>query len=143
MTLLQPTKLRLAVIAAIGLGSVAPVAPAFAQSESAGGAGLASTALADGKALTAIELLQTELKESPQDPAILINLGIAYAQTGSEAEARTHFEAALTSRQVIELDTANGRTTDSRRLARQAISMLDRGEFRPSARQTDQLSLRQ
>ncbi|KEO90188.1 hypothetical protein EH31_08845 [Erythrobacter longus] len=143
MTLLQPTKLRLALIAAIGLGSVVPVAPAFAQSDNVGGEGLASAALVDGNASTAIELLQSELKEAPQDPAILINLGIAYAQTGNEAEARSHFEAALTSRQVIELDTANGRTTDSRRLARQAISMLDRGEFRPLARQTDQLTLRQ
>lgn len=143
MTLLRPTKLRLAIIAAIGLGAVAPAGAAFAQNGSAGGEGLASAALVDGNALTAIELLQSELKASPQDPAILINLGIAYAQTGDEAEARTHFEAALTSRQVIELDTANGRTTDSRRLARQAISMLDRGEFRPLARQTDQLTLRQ
>ena len=88
-------------------------------------------------------MLKAELEEHPGDPALLINLGIAYAQNGSTAEARKSFEAALASREVVELETANGTATDSRRLARRALAMLSRGEFRPSGAGSDRLTLNQ
>ena len=72
----------------------------------------------------------------------LINLGIAYAQRGDDAKARAAFEAALTCHEVVDLDTADGSTTDSRRLARRAIRMLERGEFRPATLRTEQLTYR-
>jgi len=82
------------------------------------------------------------LKAYPNDPALRINLGIAHAQAGNETEAREQFEAAIASREVLELDTADGRTTNSRRLARQAMAMLKRGEFRPASAPGEQLTLR-
>ena len=136
MALSNMTKFGIAAL--MGL-SMAGAAPAFAQKEANEDAWLASASLADGEAVKAIGMLEAQLKQSPGDPALLINLGIAHAQTGNEAEAREQFDAALASRDVIELDTADGRTTNSRRLARQAIAMLERGEFRPAA---DQLTLR-
>jgi hypothetical protein len=36
---------------------------------------------------------------------------------------------------VVELDTADGSATDSRRLARKALKMLERGEFRSRSEQ--------
>ncbi|MBU7581109.1 MAG: tetratricopeptide repeat protein, partial [Porphyrobacter sp.] len=79
---------------------------------------------------------------NPHDAAVLINLGIAYAQAGHDAKARAAFEQALACHEVIELDTADGSATDSRRLARKAIKMLERGEFRPAAARAGQLTYR-
>lgn len=138
MALSQKTRIGFIGMVAFGLSLMAP---AYAQQIEASDEGLASETLADGQSLRAISMLEAELAQHPGDPALLINLGIAHAQRGNDAEARTSFEAALASRNVIELETADGRTTDSRRLARQAIAMLDRGEFRPVG-QTDQFSLR-
>lgn len=63
------------------------------------------------------------------DPARLINHGIALARTGNYDAARAEFEAAAGARNSIELETADGEWIDSRRLARKALAMLDRGEF--------------
>ncbi|MEM1051115.1 MAG: hypothetical protein AAGI28_03380, partial [Pseudomonadota bacterium] len=124
----QTNKIRvgLAVCMALGIGLPAHASTQQTQTHDPG---LAVAALADGKSLAAISQLEVELKQDPSDPALLINLGIAYAQSGDEIAAHAHFEAALRSRQVIDLDTANGRTTDSRKLARVALAMLARGEF--------------
>lgn len=104
-------------------------------------AGLAAESIVEGKTLHAIAILEAELEKHPGDPALLINLGIAQAQDGDDAAARANFEAALASREVVELATADGRATDSRRLARRALAMLDRGAFRAQTR-NDQISLR-
>jgi Tfp pilus assembly protein PilF len=86
--------------------------------------------------------LQRASAANPHDAAVLINLGIAYAQAGDDAKARAAFEQALACHEVIELDTADGTATDSRRLARKAIRMLDRGEFRPANARGNQLTYR-
>ncbi|MEM7701821.1 MAG: hypothetical protein AAF251_07780 [Pseudomonadota bacterium] len=90
---------------------------------------LASDHLAKGQAFTAIAALEKEIEAAPQDPALLINLGIAHAQAGDVANARVMFDRALVSSEPIELETADGEVIDSRRLARKAIRMLERGEF--------------
>lgn len=90
---------------------------------------LSSETLAQGKANKAIQSLERKVEAEPHDPALLINLGIAHAQAGSTVLARTMFERALVSPEPIELETADGKTTDSRRLARRAMRMLERGEF--------------
>lgn len=113
----------------------APVATLAAPPE------LAAQPLAAGKADQALATLQKASAADPHDAAVLINLGIAYAQAGDDMKARAAFEQALACHEVIELDTADGTSTDSRRLARKAIKMLQRGEFRPSAR-SGQLTLR-
>lgn len=139
ITMSKITKTGLVAVAGLGLGLAAP---SYAQTTQPSAEGLASASLAEGQALKAIRTLEAELKAYPDDPALHINLGIALAHSGNEAKARGHFETALASREVLELDTADGRTTDSRRLARQAIAMLERGDFRPAMTQPGQLTLR-
>lgn len=92
---------------------------------------LASATLASGEIEAAARKLEEALRDAPEDPALLINLGIAKANTGEMDAARDLFTRALTSDEPIELETAEGKSTDSRRLAREALSMLDRGAFRP------------
>lgn len=90
---------------------------------------LSSNALARGEIQLAIQRLRQELERRPEDPALLINLGIALAQSGDDAAAQEMFERALVSSSPTGLETAGGELVDSRRLARKAIRMLERGEF--------------
>ena len=136
MTLSKVSPLALAALLAV---SAAPVA---AQTAVPTDAGLAAETLSDGRTMQAISQLKAELGAHPGDPAVLINLGIAQAQIGNEAEARSSFEAAMRSREVVELETASGMTTDSRRLARHALVMLERGEFRAERNSSSQFTLR-
>jgi len=92
-------------------------------------ASLESDSLAQGESAKAIKALERSIEDAPQDPALLINLGIAHARSGSPETARALFHRALTSPEPVELETADGTVTDSRRLARKAIGMLERGEF--------------
>lgn len=133
------TAFAIALIAAALLAepSAAQLQPPVAANE------LAAQPLSAGRVDQALMVLEKASAADPNDPALLINLGIAYAQAGNETKARTAFEAALASREVIELDTADGTTTDSRRLARKAIKMLDRGEFRPANMRSEQLTYRE
>lgn len=103
---------------------------------------LASAALVAGRDGEAIQTLERERAAHPDDPAVLINLGIAYAHRGDEARARKMFEAAMASDHKPELETADGAAMDSRKLARKALSMLDRGEFRPVQLPAETLTLR-
>lgn len=103
---------------------------------------LAAQTLAAGRAEEALVTLEKASIADPHDAAVLINLGIAYAQAGHETKARAAFQQAIVCHEVIELDTADGSSTDSRRLARKAIRMLDRGEFRAVSARTGTLTFR-
>lgn len=93
--------------------------------------------LIEGRNAEAVEQLQTSSEANPEDPVVLINLGVAYARQGREAEARQMFEAAMKSSDRMTLETANGEWKDSRHLARLALNMLARGEF-----QTERMAAR-
>lgn len=97
---------------------------------------LSSALIARGESERAVRKLEEQVKANPSDPAVLINLGIAYAHSGEEAKAHAMFKAAMLSSDQIELETADGKTTDPKHLARKAISMLGRGEFRSTSRMT-------
>jgi tetratricopeptide (TPR) repeat protein len=116
-----------------------PVTPISALAEAPE---LAAQPLASGQAERAIAALEKASVANPHDAAVLINLGIAYAQAGDEAKARAAFEQAAACHEVVELETADGSATDSRRLARKALKMLARGEFRPAAATASQLTFR-
>jgi len=132
------TLVTFALIAASPLAGASAVAnPSPAQAPE-----LAVQPLVAGRADEALAALEQASAADPQDAAVLINLGIAYAQTGDEAKAHTAFEAALACDTVVELDTADGSSTDSRRLARKALKMLDRGEFRAASARGEQLTYR-
>ena len=103
---------------------------------------LAARTLAAGRTEQAIAALEKSSAADPRDAAVLINLGIAYAQTGDDARARDAFRQALACEDVVELETAQGVATDSRRLARKALKMLERGEFRTAAVSAGQLTYR-
>lgn len=117
-------------------------APGAALVSAGEGGELAAQTLAAGREDEALAVLQRASAADPHDPAVLINLGIAYAHKGDDAKARAAFEAALNCHEVVELDTADGNATDSRRLARKALRMLERGEFRSEAMRTEQLTYR-
>ena len=115
---------------AVLAASAAFALPANAQITEPSNECLWSDTLSQGEALQVITELKSELEQHGNDPALLINLGIAQAQSGQVEDARKSFQAAMRSRTVLDLETANGTTTDSRRLARLAMAMLERGEFR-------------
>lgn len=117
-------------------------APAIAHDTSSGDEGLAAEKLSRGETAPAISELRNELAQHPEDQAVMINLGIAYAQAGKDVEARSMFEAAFADRDAVMLETAEGDTTDSRRLARRALGKLERGEFRGARVTVGQFTLR-
>jgi tetratricopeptide (TPR) repeat protein len=127
---------------ALALTAASPIDAPLAQMQTAPTGDLAAQTLAAGREDEALAVLQRAAAANPHDPAVLINLGIAHAHKGDEAKARAAFEAALTCHEVVELDTADGTATDSRRLARKALRMLERGEFRPVAERGEQLTYR-
>ncbi|MDZ4307412.1 hypothetical protein [Allopontixanthobacter sp.] len=90
--------------------------------------------LADGKNIAAIERIEQNPDLERDDPARLINLGIAYARRGDDQTAREMFTAAARNQQRYRLETVQGDWMDSRDLARRALAMLDRGEFRTNGR---------
>jgi len=80
-----------------------------------------------------VEITQNDQLDQ-NDPARLLNLGIAYAREGETALARELFKAAIFSEERLMLETASGEWVDSRVLARQALARLDQGEFADAAR---------
>ncbi len=81
-------------------------------------------ALASGEARTAIAQLEQARADNPGDPALLINLGAAYAAVGEYALAETAYREAIASEDRYELELANGDWIDSRRAARLALLSL-------------------
>ena len=81
----------------------------------------------------AISRIEANTALDANDPARLINLGIAHAREGDAAKARAMFEAASDGDR-LQLETADGNWVDSRNLARRALAMLERGEFRTQSR---------
>ena len=130
---------------ALALAAASPLASAAVDSARAAPEAapeLAARTLAAGRAEQAVTVLEKASAADPRDAAVLINLGIAYAQTGDEARARDAFRQALACEEVVEITTAEGTATDSRRLARKALKMLERGEFRTAAASSGQLTYR-
>ena len=82
-------------------------------------------ALVSGEARTAIAQLEQARAENPGDPALLINLGAAYAAVGDYALAQQAYRDAIASEDRYELELANGDWIDSRRAAQMALLSLD------------------
>lgn len=85
--------------------------------------------LVEGRDRAAVEAIEACAELEADDPARLINLGVALARMGQFDEARADFEAAAEADSSVELETADGHWVDSRRLARRALAALDRGDF--------------
>lgn len=83
--------------------------------------------LVEGRDDAAITVINRQA--GTDDPARLINLGVAYARKGDTEQARAMFRAAHSSTERVDLETASGEWVYSRVLARRALAMLDNGEF--------------
>jgi len=86
---------------------------------------VAYEALVDGNAEHALADLEPRLVQEPEDPALLINLGAAYARLGRAERAAAAYQAAIDSKTRYRLELADGRWLDSRRAARMAMDTLD------------------
>ncbi len=82
--------------------------------------------IASGEARSAIAQLEAARTENPDDPALLINLGAAYAAVGEYELAQQAYRDAIASEDRYELELANGDWIDSRRAARMALLSLER-----------------
>jgi tetratricopeptide (TPR) repeat protein len=82
--------------------------------------------IAAGRTEQAIRALETRLEADPEDPALLINLGAAYARSGDSARAAKAFQAAIDSDTRYDLELADGTWSDSRQAARRALAALER-----------------
>jgi len=82
--------------------------------------------IAAGRADAAIQAIEARLKADPDDPALLINLGAAYARKGDTARAEAAFQAAVHSDTRYELELADGTWADSRHAAQRALASLQR-----------------
>lgn len=90
--------------------------------------------LSGGQNEIAIERIEQNSELDNDDPARLINLGIAHARQGDDIRARALFTAAAMNESRYQLETAQGDWVDSRVLARRALSMMNRGDFRTTDR---------
>lgn len=98
---------------------VAPPADPVAQTDAA------YAELAAGETEDAIAHLEAELERNPGQPALLINLGTAYARAGRTDDARKAYRAAIAARERVELELADGSWEDSRDTARIALNNLE------------------
>lgn len=103
--------------ALLGQTAVAPAANA-APSD------VAFEELASGHSEAALGKLKAAGAKQSKDPAMLINLGAAYASTGQAAKAIAAYRAAIASRDRYDLQLADGTWMDSRLAARTALKRL-------------------
>ena len=80
--------------------------------------------IAAGRPDDAIRAIEARLASDPDDPALLINLGAAYARRGDPERAARAFQAAIDSDTRYELELADGSWSDSRHAARRALETL-------------------
>lgn len=108
---------------ALGAAQAGP-APAF-ESDNDTSREVAYETIAAGDMARAIANLERARAENPGDPALLINLGAAYAATGDLARAEECYRQAIASEDRYELELADGQWVDSRRAARMALVSLE------------------
>ncbi|MDF1834878.1 MAG: tetratricopeptide repeat protein [Alteraurantiacibacter sp. bin_em_oilr2.035] len=78
-----------------------------------------------GDDAAAITVLEAELAQNPGDPAVLINLGAAYARIGNWERAEHYYSTARDGQREYQLELANGRWLDSRDAARLALASVE------------------
>ena len=81
--------------------------------------------LTQGETDAAIARLEANLAQNPEDPALLINLGSAWAVRGDKAKAADYYRAAARSEVRYRLELADGEWIDSRAAARLALRTLE------------------
>lgn len=85
--------------------------------------------LVAGEARDAVTALEALRAENPGDPALLINLGSAYAELGELDRAEACYREAADSDIRYQLELADGSWVDSRRAARTALLNLEQARL--------------
>lgn len=111
-------------LTAIILAAAAASQPVPAPAAGAGIIDVAYSELTTGDADAAVRKLEENGRVS--DPAVLINLGAAYARQGATDKALASYRAAIASPDRYDLELADGRWMDSRQVARAALGKLQR-----------------
>lgn len=114
--------MTLLLFAAMGAGQVDN--PAVVVSDAIEQRDVAYDTLAAGEAQAAVDRLEALRAENPDDPALLINLGSAYAELQQLDRAEAMFRAAAASQVRYQLELADGSWVDSRRAAQTALRQL-------------------
>jgi len=83
-----------------------------------------AAALMSGDYVSAESNIAAQGLRNSKDPAMLINLGNAYAGMGRRADAQLAYKAALNADEDIYLDMADGSVRSSREVAMDALQML-------------------
>jgi len=117
------------VIFALGAMLIAQASPAILSGNEVQQRDVAYEQLANGEAENAIARLEAIRSENPDDPALLINLGSAYAKIGNVERAAELYRAAIASDVRYRLELANGEWVDSRNAARMALRTLEGSEL--------------
>jgi tetratricopeptide (TPR) repeat protein len=99
------------------------IATALAQAAPATLNDVAYTELSSGNSGAAVRKLENDAMDR-SDPALLINLGTAYARQGATDKALAAFRAAIASPDRYDLELSDGSWMDSREAARQALAKL-------------------
>lgn len=81
--------------------------------------------LAAGDAAGAVARIKANRDLARDEPAALINAGVAYARLGQLDKAKQAFRAAVRSNNRYQLQLADGRWMDSREAARLAMGRLE------------------
>ncbi len=113
-------------IIAVAMGLTMAAVPAVAQTQE-GEIGydrgaLAYDALMAGDNEAAVAKLESG---KLTDPAVMINLGQAYARTGRSGDAAKMFVAAMNSNRSFDLVLADGQVINSRKAAEMALNNLN------------------
>src|SRR5688500_16059535 len=116
------------ILSAVVLAQAGP-GPANRDS-TVGQADAAYEQLVAGENERAIAHLEAALDETPDDPAVLINLGTAYSRAGEFEKARAAFRAAIASESRYSVELADGSWEDSRAIARVALESIRSEERR-------------
>lgn len=110
--------------------AITAILAALTLSQSAApAADVAYAALAAGDDRAAVAQIEGNAALDADDPARLINLGVAYARQGDRVRAREAFRQAIASEKRYDLETASGRWVESRSLAFRALAALDQGRL--------------
>lgn len=117
-------------LSAMILAAAAASQPVPAPAVSAGVTDVAYAELTSGNTDAAVRKLADAAESS--DPAVLINLGAAYARQGATDKALASYRAAIASTERYDLELADGRWMDSRVVARTALSNLQRATAQAS-----------
>ncbi len=121
-------------VTALALAHAAAAVPVTIDSEpievTAAESRVGYEALVAGDNVRAIAEIEGNRALAQDDPARLINLGIAHARLGDTARAQDLFNAAVASNDQMELETATGDWIYSRAIARMALRLLDQGDLR-------------